>query len=156
MVSVSACRLAGDVRYLAAGEKKGGSSWLCDFPINTLEPRKNSYSRKYRLTRERELKRVKQTGRRLRTEHLDTRAADSLLSYCRAAVIVPKYGCTIVERNRLRRRLRELARTVLIPTCSSIDLVIRALPAAYRADFSSLAREIDTIRTKLSLITLGE
>ena len=156
MVSVSACRLAGGVRYLAAGERKGGSSWLCDFPINTPELRKNSYSRRYRLTRERELERVKQTGRRLRTEHLEIRAADSLLSYCRAAVIVPKYSRTIVERNRLRRRLRELTRTVLIPTCSSIDLVIRALPAAYTADFRSLAREIDTISTKLSLVTLGE
>ena len=61
-----------------------------------------------------------------------------------------------MERNRLRRRLRELARTVLIPTCSSIDLVIRALPVAYTADFGSLAREVDTIRTKLSLVTLGE
>lgn len=69
---------------------------------------------------------------------------------------MPKYSRTIVERNRLRRRLRELTRTVLIPTCSNIDLVIRALPAAYMADFRSLAREIDTISTKLSLVTLGE
>ena len=61
-----------------------------------------------------------------------------------------------MERNRLRRRIRELARTVLIPACSNIDLVIRALPPAYTADFGSLASEIDTIRIKLSLITLGE
>ena len=69
---------------------------------------------------------------------------------------MPKYGHTIVERNRLRRRIRELTRTVLIPGCNGIDLVIRALPVAYEADFASLAAEIDTIRTKLSLITLGE
>ena len=153
---MSVCLLAGDVKCSAAVERRGGSSWLCVFPTNTPEPRKNSYSRRYRLTRERELEWVKQTGRRLRTEHLDTRAADSLLSYCRAAVIVPKYSRTVVERNRLRRRIRELTRTVLIPACTRIDLVIRALPAAYTADFSSLAREIDTIRTKLSLVTLGE
>jgi ribonuclease P protein component len=153
---VSVCLLAGAERCLAAGGKKGASNWPFAFPTNTPEPRKNSYSRRYRLTRERELEWVKQTGRRLRTEHLDTRAADSLLSYCRAAVIVPKYSRTIVERNRLRRRIRELARTVLIPACTRLDLVIRALPAAYTADFGSLAREIDTISTKLSLITLGE
>ena len=156
MASVSVCLLAGDVRCLAAGGKKGGNNWRCAFPISTPEPRKNSYSRRYRLTRERELEWVKQPGRRLRTEHLETRAADSLLSYCRAAVIVPKYSRTIVERNRLRRRIRALARTVLSPACSSNDLVIRALPAAYTADFGSLAKEIDTIRIKLSLITLGE
>jgi ribonuclease P protein component len=61
-----------------------------------------------------------------------------------------------VERNRLRRRIRELARTALIPAFSNMDLVIRALPAAYAADFRSLAKEVGTIRTKLSLITLGE
>ena len=69
---------------------------------------------------------------------------------------MPKYDHTIVERNRLRRRIRELTRTVLIPGCTGIDLLIRALPAAYETDFGSLATEIDTIRTKLSLITLGE
>ena len=71
-------------------------------------------------------------------------------------MVVPKYSHTIVDRNQLRRRIRELTRTALIPGCKGIDLIIRALPVAYEADFGSLAAEIDTIKTKLSLITLGE
>ena len=65
------------------------------------------------------------------------------------AVVVAKYGHTIVKRNRLRRRLRELARVLLVPKLSGLDLVIRALPSAYEADFKALAVEVEQIQLKL-------
>ena len=86
----------------------------------------------------------------MRTEHLDVRANDSLLSHARVAVIVAKHGHTIVERNRLRRRLRELARTKLIPHVASMDVVVRTLASAYEAAFEDLAREIDQITSDLA------
>ena len=76
--------------------------------------------------------------------------AVSLLSYCRVAVVVAKYGHTVVKRNRLRRRLRELARVLLIPKLSGVDLVIRALPGAYTADFRELAVEVEQIQLQLA------
>jgi ribonuclease P protein component len=91
-------------------------------------------------------------GRRLRTEHLDVRSIDSLLSYARVAVVVGKHGHEIVERNRLRRRLRELARTRLIPEINGLDVVIRATNAAYEASFDRLSDEIGIVATKLSEI----
>ena len=60
-----------------------------------------------------------------------------------------KYGHTVVKRNQLRRRLRELARVLLIPKLSGLDLVIRALPNAYAADFKELAEDIEQIQLKL-------
>lgn len=75
------------------------------------------------------------------------------MSYCRVAVIVGKSGHQIVERNKLRRRIRELARTRLIPSFKGLDLIIRALPGAYAADFRQLGEEIDEIKTLLRLIT---
>ena len=92
---------------------------------------------------------IKGAGVRLRTEHLSARSTVSLLSYCRATVIVGKHGHTIVERNRLRRRLRELVRVNLIPECAAIDLILRALPTAYDADFSILSSEVELIRSLL-------
>jgi ribonuclease P protein component len=92
---------------------------------------------------------VKRAGRRLRTEHLEVRTVASLLSHVRVAVIVGKHRHTVVERNRLRRRLRELARVRLIPFYSEIDVVIRSLPTAYKASFSSLTAEIDEIGRQL-------
>jgi ribonuclease P protein component len=93
---------------------------------------------------------VKRAGRRLRTEHLEVRTVASLLSHVRLAVIVGKHRHTIVERNRLRRRLRELARVRLIPFASSVDVVIRSLPVAYEASFAQLTTEIDQIGRHLS------
>jgi ribonuclease P protein component len=85
----------------------------------------------------------------MRTEHLDVRASDSLLSHVRAAVIVGKLGHTIVERNRLRRRLRELVRTIVLPETEALDVVIKALEAAYDASFVELRKEVEQIREKL-------
>ena len=65
------------------------------------------------------------------------------------AVVVAKYGHTVVKRNRLRRRLRELVRVLLIPKLSGLDLVIRALPSAYAADFKELAADVEQIQLKL-------
>ena len=92
---------------------------------------------------------MKRAGRRLRTEHLEVRTVASLLSHVRLAVIVGKHRHTIVERNRLRRRLRELARVRLIPFHSELDVVIRSLPTAYDASFSVLTDEIDQIGRQL-------
>ena len=92
---------------------------------------------------------MKRAGRRLRTEHLEVRTVASLLSHVRLAVIVGKHRHTVVERNRLRRRLRELARIRLIPFHSRLDVVIRSLPAAYDASFSVLTDEMDEIGRQL-------
>ena len=88
------------------------------------------------------------------TEHLDVRASDSLLSYARAAVVVGKHGHTIVERNRLRRRIRELVRTRVIPLAGGVDLVVRALPTAYDVTFEQLEKEVGALGIQLSLKTL--
>jgi ribonuclease P protein component len=101
------------------------------------------------LTRDSDLAFVKKAGRRLRTEHLEVRAVTSLLSHVRLAVIVAKHRHTIVERNRLRRRLRELARIRLMPRNVSLDVVIRSLPSAYDVTFAVLTEEIDQIDRQL-------
>lgn len=64
-------------------------------------------------------------------------------------MVVGKDGHTVVERNRLRRRLRELIRLSLIPDCSSVDVILRTLPSAYRADFKVLSGEVDQIKNQI-------
>lgn len=88
-------------------------------------------------------------GRRLRTEHLEVRTIDSLLLHARVAVVVGKHGHQIVERNKLRRRLRELARQRILPGLGGVDIVIRAMASAYGATFDELAKEIDKVGLKL-------
>lgn len=93
---------------------------------------------------------MKKAGRRLRTEHLEVRTVDSLLSHARVAVVVAKHGHSIVERNRLRRRLRELVRTTLIPVAAGNDIVVRSMPAAYETSFDQLRLEVEEVSNRLA------
>jgi ribonuclease P protein component len=59
--------------------------------------------------------------------------------------VVPKHGKSSVERNLLKRRLRELTRTVILPRMSVVDMVIHARPSAYRLSFAELADLVNRI-----------
>lgn len=57
-----------------------------------------------------------------------------------------------MARNKLKRRLRELVRVLLLPamaTRSATDLVIRARPEAYRAEFAALGADVHAIVERL-------
>ena len=85
---------------------------------------------------------VRREGKRIRTEHLELRAAASLLPYARVGFVVPKYKRTGVARNQLKRRLREIVRTRVLPTLPPGDIVIRPHPNAYDSSFDQLAAEL--------------
>jgi ribonuclease P protein component len=63
--------------------------------------------------------------------------------------IVPRYRHSAVDRNRLKRRLRELVRIELLPTLGARDVVVRATPQAYRLEFDALRRELLQLRDRL-------
>jgi ribonuclease P protein component len=92
---------------------------------------------------------VTREGKRIRTEHLDVRAAASPLHHPRVGFIVPKHKQSGVARNRLKRRLREIARTRLLPSLPPADVVVRARPEAYGASFDALADELARAAAKL-------
>lgn len=73
---------------------------------------------------------------------MDLRFVASLLDHPRVGFIVPKHGRSIVERNRLKRQLREIVRQRLLRRLSSVDVIIRARPEAYSASFALLQREL--------------
>ena len=81
----------------------------------------------------------------MQTERLDARASASLLLHPRVGVVVPKYRRNIIDRNRTKRRLRELARTRMLPMLGRIDVLLRAKPEAYGASFDQLSVEVDAI-----------
>lgn len=57
-----------------------------------------------------------------------------------------KLGHDIVERNRVKRRLREIGRTRVLPDLDGRgvygDVLIRARRPAYEAGFDELARDV--------------
>jgi ribonuclease P protein component len=64
-------------------------------------------------------------------------------------IIVPRYKHSAVDRNRLKRRLRELVRTRLLAVMPPVDLVVRALPSAYEVGFDGLADQIVRVRNAM-------
>jgi len=81
--------------------------------------------------------------------HLDVRAIASPLGHPRVGIVVPRYSGSAVDRNRLKRRLRELVRARLLPSAPSVDVVIRARPDAYAASFDALAGDIERVSAQL-------
>lgn len=60
----------------------------------------------------------------------------------RVAVVVPRHGRTAVQRNLLKRRLREILRVSWLPDAAPRDVVLRARPSAYDRNFSELERSV--------------
>jgi len=82
----------------------------------------------------------------MQTERLEARASTSLLLYPRVGIVVPKHRRRIVDRNRVKRRLREIIRTRVLPELNGIDLLIRARPEAYGSSFEQLSIDAEAIR----------
>jgi ribonuclease P protein component len=61
---------------------------------------------------------------------------------------VPRHQHSAVDRNRLKRRLKELARVELLPALRhtpAADVAIRARREAYAAEFDSLRADVRAI-----------
>ncbi len=78
----------------------------------------------------------------MRTASLDVRALSSLLGVPRVGFVIPKYKHSGVDRNRLKRRLRELIRVDVLPELPPMDLVFKVLPVAYARNFDTLRAEV--------------
>ena len=88
-------------------------------------------------------------GKRKRTKQVDVFFAASPASRSRLGLVVPKFGHEIVERNRVKRRLRELGRRLVLPALDSrgrcTDVLIRARRPAYEADFAGLEQDVRAV-----------
>ena len=99
-----------------------------------------------RIARSAEIRRLLEVGKRRTTPSLDVFVGGAPGSRSRLGLIVPKHGRRIVDRNLLKRRLREIGRRQILPDLDSkgrrADVLIRARWRAYGVDFESLAREV--------------
>lgn len=95
-----------------------------------------------RIRSSREIREVFREGRRRRSGPLEVFARPSDAGRPRLALVVPRHGRTIVERNRLKRRLREIARRGWLPRALDagwqVDAVVRAGSGAYGLPFDEL------------------
>jgi ribonuclease P protein component len=99
-----------------------------------------------RITTTSDIRTLLRRGQRSRTSHLDVFAAESSASHARVGLIVPRHRHRIVERNLLKRRLRETLRREVLPRLAAtglrLDVLVRARREAYDAPFMALRDEL--------------
>jgi ribonuclease P protein component len=89
----------------------------------------------------------------MQTERLEARASASLSLNPRVGIVVPKHRQKIVDRNHVKRRLREIVRTELLRDLPGVDLLIRAKPEAYHSSFTQLSNDVRMIGQWASQLT---
>jgi ribonuclease P protein component len=103
------------------------------------------FPRGRRVRRDAEIRAIVGSGRRLEgaTLRVHVRVQPGV-EPVRATVVVPRFGRTAVERNRLRRRLREIVRLHLLdaPELAGAALVVKARAGAYDRRFAELRGEL--------------
>lgn len=80
--------------------------------------------------------------------HLDVRVVASPLEFSRIGIVVPRHQHSAVDRNRLKRRLREMVRLNLLPALHGvppIDVAVRARRGAYDASVDALRTDVSSI-----------
>lgn len=154
MDSVRAWKPSGDVKFSAVAARRVVSASPLSCQTST-QARNDGFGfpRQHRLTRSLDIQTVIREGKRIRTAYLDVRVLASPLGFSRIGIVVPRHHQSAVDRNRLKRRLKELARVELLPLLRggalpiATDVAIRARREAYGAGFDALRADITTIRT---------
>lgn len=125
----------------------------CAEEIGDFESGGYRFPRGARIRRQSDIRALYRRGRRRRTDHLDVFVTESPVLRTRVAVVVPKHGRKIIERNRLKRRLKECVRLTLLPRCrtgtAELDILVRARPSAYEVGVERLVQEVSQLAGEL-------
>ena len=117
--------------------------------------RRNRLPRTRRITSSDEIRALIQRGKRSRTAHLDVFDFASPVAHPRVGVVVPKHRHNSVERNKLKRRIREVLRLEVLPRLVErqldVDVLVRTRREAYAASYEQLNDELtDFVERKWS------
>lgn len=146
--SVRAWRLVGGVPSSAVVARRVAISSPLSFRRST-PPKRFSYPHARRLSARADIERVRHEGKVFRTAALLVRVSPSPFDFLRVGIVVPRHGQSAVDRNRVKRRIRELVRLRVLSHAHSADLVIWAQPSAYRVSYDGLGRDIDVLLSRL-------
>lgn len=105
-------------------------------------------SQKYRLTKEKDFEHVFKKGRSFFVKELGVKAVKNDLGYSRFAIVVSnKISKKAVERNKIKRRLREIIRLILPNIKKGVDGVVVSRPSIADLDYKDIeARLIGCLR----------
>ncbi len=85
------------------------------------------------------------SGRRVHAQFVDVAWRPNTLTHPRLAVVVPRFQHSAVARNRVRRRLREVARRGPLAALPAVDVIVRARRGAYTAPVADLRADLERV-----------
>lgn len=104
--------------------------------------------RERRIAHDADIRDILRRGKRSGTAHLDVFDSPSPVPHPRVGVIVPKHRHSIVERNLVKRRIREVLRQEVMPRLTecgvNASVLVRAKREAYGAAYGDLRDELVT------------
>ncbi len=99
-----------------------------------------------RIRQREEIRTLLDRGKRKKTKVLDVFFMPSPVARPRFGVIVPKHRHRIVDRNRVRRRLKEIGRQEVLSRLRErrcpVDVLVRARRDAYGSGYEELKSEL--------------
>lgn len=136
MASWSACALEGDASCFPVVVEKGVRVSPSDAP--TPDQR---FPRSCRLTARRQFQLVYERGRRAASASFVLFGQPNDLGHCRLGLTVTRKVGNAVERNKIKRRMREVFRRHRAQLAPAMDLVLNARAAALTGPTEALERE---------------
>ncbi len=107
------------------------------------------FPRRARIRSTKDILALLRHGRLLKAGALDLYLLENTVGRPRVGIIVPKHGHRNVERNRLKRRIREIVRRDWLARHwtegASADLLVRARSSAYELSQAELAATLSEV-----------
>jgi len=107
-----------------------------------------------RLTRKKDFSLVFKYGARLKSGYLEVRIVENKISILRIGFIVSKTSFkAAVERNRVKRQLRNALRLKLPTLKNGYDLVVIARAEIKKKSFAQISQEMDKLLAKITTVS---
>jgi len=108
--------------------------------------------RKFRLTQANDFKRVRHTGKSYAHPLVVIVCVKGLTAHSRAGIIATRSSGGAVERNRVKRQLREIIAPYISELDDPVDLLLIARERASKAEFSEIQSAVVELLGKAGLI----
>lgn len=110
--------------------------------------------RKYRLRRNSDFQRVRRSGKFYASPLMALAFLRNELDHSRFGFVVSKKLGTAVQRNKVKRRMREAARLRFEGIKPGFDLVFVARPPASQVNYTELERSLENLLMQADLLIL--
>lgn len=108
------------------------------------------FSKNYKITQKKEFDLIHKKGTVFHSDYLKVFILPNNLSYSRFSIIVSKaVSNKAVERNKIKRRLRNIFFNLNIPINSSIDTLVKTMPGIEKIETNVLKEKFETLFTKI-------